>query len=117
MSETSPDAAALIAKAQDYVDASNRHDMARIGPMLADDVAYASSGVGVHEGAQAVGALTAAFHAANPDVHWRVEHYRPIGEDGVEFDFVITLGGEEHPGVERIFFTPAGLIRRIEVER
>ena len=117
MSETSIDVADLIARAAAYVDASNRHDMARIGQMLADDIAYASSGVGVHEGAQAVGAMTAAFHTANPDVHWRVEHYRPIGEDGVEFDFVITLGGEEHPGVERIFFTPAGLIRRIEVER
>ncbi|MGI9414696.1 MAG: nuclear transport factor 2 family protein, partial [Hyphomicrobiales bacterium] len=94
-----------------------RHDMARMGPMFAHDMVYASSGVGSHRGADAIRAMMAGFHDANPDVHWRAEHYRLTGEDGVEFDFVMTMGGQEHPGVERIFFDPAGLIRRIEVER
>ena len=117
MSPNPQQSAALIAKARDYVDASNRHDMARIGPMFSPDIVYQSSGVGAHEGADAVCTMMTAFHDANPEVHWEANGYRPIGEDGVEFNFVMTLGGKEHPGVERIFFTSEGLIRRIEVAR
>ena len=113
----SNDNSPLIGKAQAYVEASNKHDMARIGPMLSDHIAYASSGVGGHEGASAVLRMMATFHEANPEVHWQAENYRLIAREGVEFDFIMTLGGAEHRGVERIFFAPDGLIRRIEVER
>jgi len=83
MSETSIDGADLIARARAYVEASNRHDMAAIGPMFADDVIYQSSGVGTHEGAEAIRIMMAAFHEANPDVHWQTERYRMVGDDGV----------------------------------
>lgn len=117
VSAPSIDTPVLIAKARDYVEASNRHDMARIGPMFAAGIVYDSSGVGAHQGADAVRTMMTAFHDANPEVHWKTSGYRPIGQDGVEFDFVMTLDGKEHPGVERIFFTSEGLIRRIEVAR
>jgi len=117
MTAIANDNSAWIGKAWAYVEASNQHDMARIGPMLSDDIVYVSSGVGDHEGAGAVLEMMSAFHEANPDVHWQAENYRTIDRDGVEFDFVMTLGGAEHRGVERIFFTPTGQIRRIEVKR
>ena len=117
MPTNSDENSARIAKAQAYVDASNQHDMARIGPMFAPDIVYVSSGVGAHEGTDAVYAMMTAFHDANPEVHWEASDYRPIGEDGVEFDFVMTMGGKKHPGVERIYFTTDGLISRIEVAR
>ena len=117
MSAIANDNSAWIGKAQGYVHASNQHDMTRIGAMLSEDIIYASSGVGEHEGAGAVMHMMAAFHEANPEVHWQAENYRIIDRDGVEFDFIMTLDGAEHRGVERIFFTPDGLIRRIEVER
>ena len=37
--------------------------------------------------------------------------------DGVEFDFTITLAGASHRGVERVFVGDNGRITRVEVER
>ena len=117
MTESSIDDRALIDRARAYVEGSNGHDAERIRPMLANDALYRSSDVGVHQGADAILARTGAFFAAHPDVHWEATNYRLIAQGGVEFDFVITLGGTQSPGTERLFFDAAGLIRRIEVER
>ena len=107
----------LIARTQAYVEASNDHDVERIAGMLADDASYSSSGVGEHEGAAAILAMNTTFFDANPDVHWQPENFRAVGDDGVAFDFVITIGGQPSSGVERVYFHPDGRIRRVEVER
>ena len=110
-------AADLITRTQAYVDASNDHDVERIAGMLADDATYSSSGVGEHHGATAILAMNTAFFDANPNVHWQPDNFRAVGDDGVAFDFVITIGGKPSSGVERVFFNTDGRIRRVEVER
>ena len=107
----------LIELARAYVAASNDHDVERIAGMLAADAAYASTGVGRHDGAEAILAMNRSFFADNPDVHWEAVNYRQVKGDGVEFDFTITLNGASSSGVERVFFGPDGRISRVEVER
>jgi hypothetical protein len=104
-----------IAKA--YVDASNAHDVDRIATLLDPDVAYRSSGVGAHDGAEKILAMNRTFFGDYPDVTWEPRNWRQIDDGGVEFDFTITLGGQSHRGVERVFVNDAGLITRVEVER
>ncbi len=107
----------LIARTRAYVDASNDHDVERIRTMLSDGATYQSSGVGEHEGADAIIAMNTTFFAAKPDVHWQPANFRTVEGDGVEFDFVITIGGADSRGVERVFFDDTGQIVRVEVER
>lgn len=107
----------LITWTRAYVDASNEHDVGRIRSMLAYDATYHSSGVGNHHGAGAIVAMNKSFFAASPDVHWQPENFRAVEDDGVEFDFVITIAGQPSKGVERVFFNDGGKIRRVEVER
>jgi len=107
----------LIALAEAYVAASNAHDLDEITAMFAPDAQYRSSGVGGHDGRDAIRAMNEAFFAANPDVRWETSGHRIVPGEGVEFDFVISLGGTRSRGVERVFFDENGLIRRVEVER
>ena len=112
----------LIARAKAYVEASNTHDLDRVDAMFTEDAEYHSTGVGSHAGRTSIRAMMDRFFAAYPDVRWAAESYRQTGDDGVAFDFVMTAtpadGGDgiERRGVERLFFTADGLIRRIEVE-
>lgn len=117
MPEHSRDEDALIEKTRAYVDASNEHDVDRIETMLAADAVYLSTGVGRHDGATAILHMNRSFFSANPDVHWNTTSYRVVENGGVEFDFIISLGGASYPGVERVFFDPQGKIVRVEVER
>jgi hypothetical protein len=107
----------LLDRARCYVDASNAHDVERIAALLAADASYHSTGVGIHEGADAIVAMNRAFFADNPDVHWDTSNYRLIAENAVEFDFVISLKGKRGRGVERIYFDTNSRISRVEVER
>ena len=112
----------LIARAKAYVEASNAHDLDRVDAMFAENAEYESTGVGSHVGRGSIHAMMDRFFTAYPDVRWAAEAYRLTGDDGVAFDFVMTAkpaeGGDsiERRGVEQLFFTPDGLIRRIEVE-
>lgn len=110
-------ASELIGKTKAYVEASNAHDVDRIATMLKEDVVYQSTGVGRHEGAAAILTMNRSFFGEYPDVHWDAENYRTVDDGGVEFDFVITLGGHSSSGIERVFFDPSGRISRVEVER
>lgn len=103
--------------ARAYVDASNDHDIDGIAALLAPDVAYRSSGVGAHDGAAKILAMNRTFFGDYPDVHWDPVNWRHIGDGGIEFDFTITLGGQSHRGVERVFVDDTGRISRVEVER
>ena len=114
---TSSIAADQIARTRDYVDASNAHDVGRIEAMLDPSALYLSTGVGRHQGANAILAMNRAFFSENPDVHWNAQNYRAIAGDGVEFDFEISFGETVATGIERVFFNTAGAIVRVEVER
>ena len=111
----------LAALARTYVERSNAHDLAQILPLFDEDAAYRSSRVGDFRGRAAIGEMMAGFFARVPDVHWTVGNYAPVADDGVEFDFLMTATDSESgealrvAGTERIYFTPADLIRRIEV--
>ncbi len=106
-----------VSLAKSYVAASNAHDLAMIGPMLADDCRYASSGVGEHLGKQAIVAVMEGFFSANQDVHWDVPEFRLLAPRCVVFDFTISLGGKTAQGVEQISFQGDGKIGAIEVLR
>ena len=107
----------LLKRAQAYVAASNAHDIAAIESMIAADCVYVSSGVGSHDGADAIIAMMRGFFDAVPDVSWQASRYRPIAGSGVEFDFVISMNGKSSTGVERLFFDDRGMIVRVEVAR
>lgn len=106
-----------IERAEAYVEASNAHDVERIATLLNDSAVYRSTGVGGHDGKAAILAMNQKFFSDNPDVHWEAANYRAIGDEGVEFDFEISLKGKLSSGVERVFFDTDGLIIRVEVER
>ncbi|MDA0702119.1 MAG: nuclear transport factor 2 family protein [Proteobacteria bacterium] len=97
----------LIALAEAYFAASNAHDLDRITAMFAPDAVYRSTGVGAHDGPAAIRAMNEKFFEANPDVAWEVTARRIVPEDGVELDFVISLGGKRHAGTERVYFDAA----------
>lgn len=107
----------LINLAQDYVAASNAHDLTRVEALFADDAIYRSSGVGQHIGVSTIIDMMRTFFEANSDVHWGASNFRHLDNRGVEFDFTITLGGKSSSGVERLYFTADNTIRLIEVER
>ena len=106
----------FIEKAQAYVAASNDHDLVRIEAMLAPDCIYRSGSVGRHDGIEAILAMMSSFFALYPNVHWEAKNYRWLAEH-VQFDFVITLGENSSPGVEKIFFDGDGRIGQIHVQR
>ncbi len=111
----------LTALARAYVERSNAHDLAQILPLFDEDADYHSDRVGDFSGRAAIGRMMAGFFTRVPDVHWAVDSYAPIADDGIVFDFAMsaTDGETGEPlriaGTERIFFNASGLIRRIEV--
>ena len=111
------DSQAYIAKAQNYVSASNAHDVAAIGPMLAEECRYVSTGVGEHHGKAAILSMMEGFFSSNPDVHWDVPEYSLDGLSCVVFDFTISFGGQSSRGLEKITFADDGEICLIEVSR
>ena len=111
-----------IALATDYVAASNAHDLDRIEHMLAQDAIYHSSRVGDHEGNKSIRIMMDGFFSGFPDAHWNVDDFLLEGDNGVAFAFVMTAtearSGKriEREGLERIFFSFARKIARVEVD-
>ncbi len=106
-----------MAKAEAYVIASNNHDLGEIASMLAEDCRYVSSGVGEHNGKEAILTMMEAFFSANPNVHWTVPEYRLDAANRAVFDFTISLGERSSQGTEKISFDEDGNITMIEVIR
>ena len=107
--------------AKNYVTLSNNHDLARIKPLFAVDATYYSAYFGEYKGSDAIHAMMISFFERFPDAHWDVAEYLDIGNDGAEFAFTMTGTDAssnkrvERRGLERIYFTPEGLIRHIAV--
>jgi hypothetical protein len=107
--------------ARNYVTLSNSHDLALIKPLFAADATYHSAYFGEYKGSDAIHAMMARFFTRFPDAHWEVAEYRSIEDSGAEFHFVMTGvdASSGNPvvrhGLERIHFTPNGLIRHIAV--
>lgn len=112
-----------IAWATQYVALSNAHDLARIKSLFIPEATYYSAYFGEYHGKEAIYAMMQSFFSRFPDAHWEVPQYRGIGDEEVEFVFIMTgkdsSSGErvERHGLERIYFTPEGLIKRIEVHK
>ncbi|GKS68026.1 SnoaL-like domain-containing protein [Nitrosomonas sp. PY1] len=110
-----------IERAQRYVQLSNQGDLTQIQRMFASHAVYYSAYFGEYVGNQSIHDMMCEFFGRFQDAHWQVEEYRCIEERGVEFDFVMTgtniSTGEsvERYGLEKIFFTAAGLIEKIVV--
>jgi len=110
-----------ISLAKNYVELSNAHDLASIKPLFDPDATYHSDFFGEYRGSDVIHAMMIEFFTRFPDAHWQVPEYRSIKNDGAEFTFVMTgthaPTGErvQRHGLERIFFTPQGLIRHIAV--
>lgn len=111
----------LIELTRNYVTLSNDHNLQFIQPLFADDATYHSAYFGEYKGSTAIHAMIANFFICFPDAHWEVTEYRCIEDNGVEFAFVMTgldaSSGERviRQGLERIYFTPDGLIKHIAV--
>jgi len=111
----------LIELARNYVTLSNDHNFPSIQPLFADDATYFSAYFGEYKGSKAIHAMMANFFICFPDAHWEVTEYRCIEDNGVEFNFAMTgidtSSGDrvKRQGLERIYFTPDGLIRHIAV--
>lgn len=110
-----------IERAKNYVALSNAHDLPHIKPLFAADATYHSAYFGGYKGSTAIHAMMTDFFTRFPDAHWEAPEYRPIEDNGAEFDFVMTgmdaSSGErvQRQGLERIYFTPDGLIKHIAV--
>jgi hypothetical protein len=110
-----------IELAKNYVTLSNKHDLTRIKPLFTADATYHSAYFGEYQGSDAIHAMMTDFFTRFPDAHWEVVEYRSIENNGAEFAFTMTgadaSSGEqvERHGLERIYFTPDGLIRHIAV--
>jgi len=108
--------------AVDYVAASNAHNVGEIADMLAPDAVYHSDRAGDHQGKESICHMMEGFFAEFPDVHWDVRDYILDGENGVTFQFFMTAtearSGQhiERQGMERIFFSFARKIARIDVK-
>ncbi|MCB1947798.1 nuclear transport factor 2 family protein [Nitrosomonas sp.] len=109
--------------AKNYIELSNKHDLRHIETLFLGEATYHSAYFGEYKGSVAIHEMMLSFFARYPDVHWEVSNYRPIGTDGVEFDFLMTAtdAAADEPvrrqGRECIYFESDGLIRRIEVHK
>lgn len=107
--------------AKNYVTLSNNHDLALIKSLLAADATYYSAYFGEYKGGAAIHAMMINFFERFPDAHWDVTEYRDISNEGAEFTFSMTgtdvFSNERvrRQGLERIYFSPEGLIRHIAV--
>ncbi|SER02336.1 SnoaL-like domain-containing protein [Nitrosomonas sp. Nm51] len=107
--------------AKNYIELSNKHDLRRIETLFLGEATYHSAYFGEYKGSVAIHEMMLSFFARYPDVHWEVSNYRPIGTNGVAFDFLMTAtdAAADEPvrrqGRECIYFEPDGLISRIEV--
>ena len=110
-----------IELARNYVTLSNNHDLVQIERLFAADATYYSAYFGEYKGSSAIHAMMVSFFGRFSDAHWEVTEYRGIENNGVEFAFTMTgmdaSSGEQvkRQGLERIYFTPEGLIRHIAV--
>ena len=110
-----------IELAKNYVTLSNDHNLPLIKPLFTDDATYHSAYFGEYKGRTAIHAMMTGFFTRFPDVHWEVTEYRCIEDNGVEFAFVMTgmdTSSSERvkrQGLERLYFTPEGLIKHIAV--
>lgn len=111
----------LIELAKDYVTLSNDHNLPLIQPLFADNATYHSAYFGECKDSKAIHAMMTSFFTRFSDAHWEVTEYRGIEDNGVEFNFAMTgmdtSSGEQvkRQGLERIYFTPDGLIKHIAV--
>ncbi len=111
----------LIELARNYVTLSNDHNLPFIQPLFADDATYHSAYFGEYKGSAVIHAMMASFFTRFPDAHWEVAEYLGIEDNGVEFTLVMNgsdaYSGERvmRQGLERIHFTPDGLIKHIAV--
>lgn len=107
--------------AKNYVALSNDHNIPLIKTLFVDNATYHSAYFGEYQGSDAIHAMMTTFFARFPDAHWEVTEYREIEDNGVEFAFTMTgadaSSGEQvkRQGLERIYFTPDGLIKHIAV--
>ncbi|MCW5617649.1 MAG: nuclear transport factor 2 family protein [Nitrosomonas sp.] len=107
--------------AKQYVALSNKHDLKGLEVMFLGSAIYHSDYFGEYKGSVAIREMMTSFFARYSDAHWEVTDYRGIGENGVEFDFLMTgtdaAAGESvrRRGRECIYFEPDGLISRIHV--
>ena len=110
-----------IERAKNYVALSNGHNLPFIKSLFTEDATYHSVYFGEYKGNTAIHAIMASFFTRFPDAHWEVAKYRCIEDNGVGFNFIMTgmdaSSGEwvERQGLERIYFTPNGLIKHIAV--
>ncbi|WP_394809157.1 nuclear transport factor 2 family protein [Nitrosomonas sp.] len=110
-----------IELAKNYVTLSNDHNLPLIQLLFADDATYHSAYFGEYKSSAAIHTMMASFFVCFPDAHWEVAEYRGIEDNGVEFNFAMTgmdtSSGEQvkRQGLERIYFTPDGLIKHIAV--
>ena len=110
-----------IELAKTYIALSNSHNLKAIKAMFVSDATYHSSYVGEYKGSAAIHAMITSFFTRFPDVQWDASEYRFIGDEGVEFDFVMTATDAafnepvKRHGTECIYFTPDNMIRHISV--
>ena len=111
----------IIEQTKNYVMLSNSHNLELIMSLFASDATYHSVYFGEYSGSDAIHTMMINFFTSFPDAHWEVTQYRTIENNGVQFEFIMTgmdaATGERirRHGLERIYFTPDGLIKHIAV--
>lgn len=110
-----------IAAVERYHAALNALDLASIETMFAADAEYHSPSVGAVIGRAAILAAMRGYFAEYPDQAAIDDVLTPVGSDAVRSQWHLTATAKStgapyiRQGVETVYFTPDGLIRRVEV--
>ena len=107
----------LKALLADYTTALNRYDLGVVADMFAEDAVYVSPGVGgeINGGVAIMSAFKDYFRQHTDQVN-RDEDVQQVDENTLQARWHLKFSNSSRSGIQRMVFTAAGLITRIEVE-
>ena len=107
----------MKARLAQYTTALNRNDLGAVADMFAEDAVYISPGVGGEVNGRA--AIMAAFRdyfRQHTDQVNTDEDAHQVDEHTLQSRWRLKSSNSSRSGIQRMVFTAAGLITRIEVE-
>ena len=107
----------MKARLAQYTTALNRNDLGAVADMFAEDAVYISPGVGGEiNGRAAIMAAFGDYFRQHTDQVNTDEDVQQVDEHTLQSGWRLKSSNSSRSGIQRMVFTAAGLITRIEVE-